>query len=132
MIPVWSVQVPAIVHTHGRGQFLTDEAHLHHLVSLARGEFAPGSAAVLPVVLFSFGPSLAEVLVTGLFHGGTGLKDLARRATKARVPARWVLIVLLAPAGLWAGSLLAGWVLGVLGGCGTCRPTCWPRTCADS
>ncbi|GAA1751673.1 hypothetical protein [Kocuria aegyptia] len=66
---------------------------------------------LLPV-LFSFGPSLAGVIVTGLFLDRAGLKDLARRTVKKRVPARWILIVLLVPPGVCVGSLLAGWALG--------------------
>ncbi|WP_257879846.1 CPBP family intramembrane glutamic endopeptidase [Kocuria flava] len=106
------MQIPAIVYAHGRGHSLTNEANLQHLMSLARGGLDPGFAVVLLLVLFSFGPSLAGVIVTALFHGRAGLQDLARRAVKVRVPARWVLIVLLVPVGLCAGSLLAGWVLG--------------------
>ncbi|MFI7743948.1 CPBP family intramembrane glutamate endopeptidase, partial [Kocuria sp. HR5S1] len=102
----WSVQIPVIVYLHSRGQALTNEASLRHLISLLRGELDPNLTVALLLVLFSFGPSLAGVIVTGLFHGRAGLRDLARRAGKVRVPARWVLIVLLMPVGLSAASLL--------------------------
>ncbi|MEX5296273.1 CPBP family intramembrane glutamic endopeptidase [Kocuria sp. CPCC 205268] len=108
----WSVQIPAIIYAHGRGHFLSNEANLHHLMSLARGELDSGFAVVLLLALFSFGPSLAGVIVTGLFHGRAGLRDLAQRSLKVGVPARWILLVLLMPVGLCAGSLLVGWVLG--------------------
>lgn len=111
----WGAQIPALLLAHGRGQSLTNEANAQRLASLLRGEPGPGVTAALLFAVFNFGPSVAGIVVTGLFHGRAGLRELLRRAVRVRIPGRWVLVVALLPVALSVASLLVGWLLGGVG-----------------
>ncbi len=64
--------------------------------------------AMLPMVVVAMlaGPSLAGVVVTALFLGRTGLRDLWHRSLKGRVGARWYGMALLTAPLLVAGVLM--------------------------
>ena len=53
------------------------------------------------------GPSVAGILLTGLVHGRTGLRDLLSRLLRWRVGARWYAVALLAAPLVTLGLLLA-------------------------
>jgi uncharacterized protein len=101
----WSAQIPAYTYAHNQGSTLTNEENLLHLLDLVQGELDPGLAAYLFLFMFSFGPTLAGIIVTGLFKGRAGLGDLLARTTRVRVARRWLLVVLLLPVALSAVSL---------------------------
>lgn len=60
-------------------------------VLLAGGQIRPGIGwpTHLPALV---GPAVAAVVVTATFAGRTGLRELGRRVTLARFPARWWLV----------------------------------------
>lgn len=68
---------------------------------------APDPASV-PALwgLGSFGPSLAGLIVLGLFHGPAGLRGLGRRLVRWRVRPRWYVVALGLPSALAAGVVL--------------------------
>jgi hypothetical protein len=84
----WSTQVPAYVYAHNHGHSLTNEQNLLHLVRLVRGDLDPGFTPYLLLAICAFGPTVAGVVVTALFHGKAGLLDLWRRVTRVRVARR--------------------------------------------
>ncbi|WP_051477259.1 CPBP family intramembrane glutamic endopeptidase [Arthrobacter sp. Br18] len=107
----WSVQIPAYLFAHSRGQNLDNESNLLHLLALFGGNLDPGFALVFLTFSFSFGPSVAGIVVTALFHGRAGLKNLFRRAVRVRIPARWIAIIVLVPLGLSLASVLLGYAI---------------------
>lgn len=64
------------------------------------------------LLCFSFGPSIAGVIVIGLVAGRPGLRDLFGRLALARIPARWIAFVLLFPPALCATAVAVGYLLG--------------------
>ena len=52
---------------------------------------------LFPVPIFTFGPSLAAVIVAGMSGGRAGLKALFSRLFRWRVGLRWYLVALFAP-----------------------------------
>lgn len=93
----WSAQIPAYIYAHNHGHQLTNEQNVLHLLQLFRGQLDPGLTPYLLVAIFAFGPTLAGIIVTGVFHGRSGLLDLWRRVTRLRVGPRWAVVVLLLP-----------------------------------
>ena len=96
----WSAQIPAYIYAHNHGHSLTNEQNLLHVINLFRGDLDPGLTPYLLLAIFSFGPALAGIIVTGTFHGKAGLRDLWARLTRVRVGVRWMLVVLLLPLSL--------------------------------
>ncbi|WP_142604535.1 CPBP family intramembrane glutamic endopeptidase [Solitalea koreensis] len=64
----------------------------------------PTNAPFLPLYLLTVaGPMISGVLLTGLYHGKKGYRDLFSRLFKWRIPARWYAIALLiAPLSVFA------------------------------
>jgi uncharacterized protein len=110
----WSAQIPAYSYAHNHGYTLTNEQNTLHLINLFRGDLDPGLTPYLLIAIFAFGPTLAGILVTGVFYGREGLRDLWRRLTLVRVGRRWILIVLLLPVGLAAVTLALTFLAGGL------------------
>ena len=110
----WSAQIPAYIYAHNHGYTLTNEQNLLHLVNLFRGALDPGLTPYLLIAILAFGPTVAGILVTGLFHGREGLRDLLRRVTLVRVGGRWMLIVLLLPLALALVTLTVVFLAGGL------------------
>jgi membrane protease YdiL (CAAX protease family) len=110
----WSAQIPAYTYAHDHGYTLTNEQNLLHLLDLVRGDLDPGLTPYLLIAIFAFGPTIAGVLVTGVFHGKEGLRDLWRRLARVRVGGRWILIVLLLPLALALVTLTVTFLAGGL------------------
>ena len=110
----WSAQVPAYIYAHDHGHQLTNEQNLLHLRNLFRGELNPDLAPYLFLAIFAFGPTLAGIIVTGVFHGKSGLLDLGRRTRRINVGRRWMLIVLFLPLALGLVSLALAFLAGGL------------------
>lgn len=108
----WLVQIPAYVFADRENLSLSNEANTEHVLALLRGEIHPGLAPYLLLVLFSFGPSVAGVTVTGLVYGRSGLADLWARVVRVRIASRWIAIVLLLPVVLAGVSLGLAFVMG--------------------
>ena len=75
------------------------------LVSGGRGGISPkpGDIPFLSLYLISVaGPFLASLLLTGLYHGKTGYRELLSRLFKWRVSARWYAVALFAPLSVFA------------------------------
>jgi hypothetical protein len=110
----WSAQVPAYIYAHNHGHQLTNEQNLLHLANLFRGDLDPGLTPYLLIAIFAFGPTLAGIIVTGIFHGRSGLRDLWRRTTRVNIGPRWMLIILLLPLALAAVTLALTFLVGGL------------------
>ncbi|MFJ5695108.1 CPBP family intramembrane glutamic endopeptidase [Arthrobacter sp. NPDC093125] len=108
----WAVQVPAYLFVAVRGESLTNEVNLLHFLDLFRGVLDPEFAVVFLLVSFSFGPTLAGLIVIALTRGTAGLRELAYRLTKVRIPWHWVAAILLIPVLLAIASLAVAFVLG--------------------
>ena len=107
----WSTQIPAFVGARNRGEQLSNEANFRHLGDLLRGTLDPDFAPFVLLFSFSFGPTLAGIIVTALVKGREGLRSLFARTVKYRIPLRWILIILLIPLVHSSASLAVGYVL---------------------
>lgn len=108
----WSIQIPAYLFASGRGESLTNEANLLHFQDIIQGTMDPGFAWVFLLVSFSFGPTLAGIIVIALVQGREGIRELFSRTVKARIPARWIAIILAIPVALAVASVAVGFLLG--------------------
>lgn len=107
----WAVQIPAYVAAHHRGLSLTNEANVNHFADLFAGRMPDGFAPVFLLYVFSFGPTLAGIIVTALFKGREGLAMLWRRVIRVAVPGRWIALILLIPFGYVLASFVLGWLM---------------------
>jgi hypothetical protein len=113
----WSAQIPAFVLADARGHSLSNDKNIRHVVDLVNGSLDSGLTPLLLLVMFSFGPTIAGIVVTALFKGRAGLSDLFARTVKVRIGTRWILVALLLPVLLSAGSV------GLAGVVGDARPS---------
>lgn len=67
---------------------------------------------LFPVPIFTFGPSLAAVIVAGMTGGRAGIKALFSRLARWRVGLRWYLIMLFAPLPLFVAIVYVNVLLG--------------------
>lgn len=107
----WSAQIPAYLAAYDQGQQLSNEANVVHFRDLTLGTIPTEFSWVLLLFSFSFGPSIAGIIVIALVQGKPGLKMLLRRLVKVRIPGRWILVILLIPILLGIASLLIGQLL---------------------
>lgn len=105
----WAVQIPAYLHLVPRGIAPTNETNF---LVLSTGGGEPGTILAVVLLCFSFGPSVAGVVVTALEAGRPGLRSLFARLFKGRIPGKWILFVLLFPVVLGVAALALGWVIG--------------------
>ena len=68
----WATQIPAYVAAAERGETLSNEANVRHFLDLLRGDLDPGFLGIFLLFSFSFGPSLAGVIVIALVQGRAG------------------------------------------------------------
>lgn len=107
----WTVQIPAYVAADRRRLSLTNEANVNHFGDLFAGRMAEGFTPVFLLYVFSFGPTLAGIIVTALFKGRQGLRVLWQRLTKVAIPGRWIALILLLPFVYTLASLALGWLM---------------------
>lgn len=107
----WAVQVPAYLYLVPRGYIPTNETNFLLLGGLAAGQLEPGVALAVLLLCFSFGPSVAGVIAIAVVSGRTGLRDLARRLVKVRIPAKWVAFILVFPIALSITAVVVGTLL---------------------
>ena len=110
----WPIHIAAYTFAHNRGLDLSNEGNVLALGRLLRGDLEPGHAPILLLYMFSFGPTVAGLLVTALVGGRAGLADLLRRAAKVRIPPAWIARILLLPLALAAAAVPLGLVMGGL------------------
>ena len=67
---------------------------------------------LFPVPIFTFGPSLAAVIVAGMTGGRAGIKALFSRLFRWRVGLRWYLVALFAPLPLFVAIVYMNVLLG--------------------
>lgn len=108
----WSVQIPAYLFAYRENVKLSNEANTEHFLDLVSGRGHPGLAPYLLLFMFTFGPSLAGVIVTALVGGRAGLSELWSRVTRVGVAGRWVVIILLLPVALSFASLALAFLIG--------------------
>lgn len=108
----WAVQIPAFLYLVPRGGIPTNETNFLLLGKLATGRLEPGVAWAILLLCFSFGPSVAGIVVIALVSGWHGLRELGQRLVKVRIAAKWVAFILLFAAVLSAAAIVVGTVLG--------------------
>lgn len=106
----WSAQLTAYGYAVERGHVPTNEGNTLAAAAWLRGDLDPGYGPYLALLMFSFGPAIAGVIVTAVFKGRAGLADLARRSTKVRIPGRWIAFILALPVAFAVASLTLGLV----------------------
>ena len=105
----WAVQIPAYLYLVPRGTAPTNEVNF---LLLSTGGMDPGTAIAVLLLCFSFGPSVAGIVVVALESGRSGLRDLLACLVKARIPGKWILFVLLFPTILSSAAVAVGWIFG--------------------
>lgn len=108
----WAVQIPAYLYLVPRGVAPTNESNFLMLGELGAGTLDPGTALAVLLLCFSFGPSLAGIIVVALAYGRPGLRDLFRRLAKVKIPGKWIAFVLLFPVALSLTAVALGYLLG--------------------
>ncbi|HET6313504.1 MAG TPA: CPBP family intramembrane glutamic endopeptidase [Chloroflexia bacterium] len=112
-IITWSFQIVSYLIALNAGVSLSNEDNFVHFSDLLT--FRISGDRLVPFLIYSigqFGPVLAAFIVTSAVYGRVGVRDLAGRILKWRVPSRWYLTVLLLPLFLAAVSLGAALVSG--------------------
>ena len=107
----WSIQIPAYLYADSRGEVLTNEANVLTFQDTFLGTVDPAFLWVFLLFSFSFGPTIAGLIVIGLMSGGAGYRELGARIARIRVPGRFVLAVFLIPVALSLAALLVGYVV---------------------
>lgn len=107
----WSVQIPVYFYAHQHGITLTNEANFLHLSELLQGTLDTGFRPYFILLIFSFGPTVAGLVVTALFQGKAGLQRIAKELTHVRLSARWYGLLFALPLALCLVSLVIGYVL---------------------
>ncbi|MET4638562.1 membrane protease YdiL (CAAX protease family) [Mycetocola sp. 2940] len=108
----WSVQIPAYLYLVPRGIAPTNETNFLLLGELSTGTLDPGTTLAVLLLCFSFGPSLAGIIVIALASGRAGLRDLFARLAKVRIPGTWIVFVLVFPIALCLAAVAIGYLLG--------------------
>lgn len=106
----WSAQLTAYRVAVPNGHVPTNEGNTLAAAAWLRGDLDAGYVPYLALLMFSFGPAVAGVVVTAIFKGRAGLAGLARRSTKVRIPARWMLLILTLPVAFAVASVGLGFV----------------------
>jgi hypothetical protein len=107
----WATQIPGIIAAHNWGLEITNEANVFHLADLFTVELAPGFRTGFLLFVFAFGPTIAGIVVTAIFKGREGLKDLLRWLVRIRILLRWIGLILLIPVLVNLGALFLGFLV---------------------
>lgn len=107
----WAVQIPAYLFLVPRGVAPSNETNFLLLGELVTGGRDPGTTLAVLLLCFSFGPSLAGIVVVALTSGRAGLRNLFTRLATVRIPAAWVAFALLFPVALCLVAVVIGYVL---------------------
>jgi uncharacterized protein len=107
----WSIQIPAYFYAHGRGELLTNEANVVTFQDAFLGTVSPAFLWVFLLFVFSFGPTIAGLIVIGLAQGRAGYRELGARLGRVRVPGKYVVAVFLIPVALSLAAIAVGFVL---------------------
>lgn len=108
----WTAQIVTYVYAEAQGIRISNEDNLLHFHDLLTGRLETGFVPYLVLFHFAFGPTVAGIVVTAVFKGRAGLRDLLRRITKVRIPVRWVLTILAIPLAWSTLALAFGYVAG--------------------
>jgi uncharacterized protein len=106
----WSAVIPAYIFAYNNGFKLTNEANTLNLINLLQGKLDTAFIPYFLLFIFSFGPTLAGIIVTGLFKGKAELKDLFARTIKYNLPIKWYALIILVPLLLNLASLALGYI----------------------
>lgn len=93
----WFAQITAYLYANKNNIKITNEENLFHIGDLLTGNLAPGFAPYFLLFSFSFGPTIAGIVVTSLFKGKAGLVNLWERLKKVRIPGKWILLIFAIP-----------------------------------
>ena len=93
----WLAQITTYLYAYKNDIKITNEENLFHIGDLLAGNLASGFAPYLLLFSFSFGPTIAGIIVTAIFKGRAGLDSLWEKLTKVRIPGQWILLIFLIP-----------------------------------
>lgn len=93
----WIAQITTYLYAYKNDIKITNEENLFHIGDLLTGNLASGFAPYLLLFSFSFGPTIAGIIVTAIFKGKAGLDSLWGKLTKVRIPSQWILLIFLIP-----------------------------------
>jgi membrane protease YdiL (CAAX protease family) len=93
----WTAQITVYLYAYNHNLKISNEMLFFHFRDLLRGNIIAEFAPYLLLFIFSFGPTIAGILVTILFKGRDGINDLFTRLVKIRIPRRWVMLILAVP-----------------------------------
>lgn len=105
----WTAQITAYLYAFPNGIILTNESNFLNLLNI--GGLPPGFLPYLLLFSFSFGPTVAGIIVTYWFYGNKGLRGLLNQLLAIRLPGKWYLLAITIPVALVLASLLLGFVL---------------------
>lgn len=108
----WAVQIPVYLFLVPRGITPTNEGNF---LTLTSGGMDPGTAIAVLLLCFSFGPSIAGIIVIAFESGRAGLRDLFTRLLKVRIPSKFMLFALLFPIVLSVLAVALGWFMSGMG-----------------
>lgn len=107
----WTAQITAYLFVSRTGYGLTNEANVIHLINLFQGRLDPSFLPYFLLFTFSFGPTVAGVIVTALFKGKKGLLKLFKQLVRLNIPSIWYVYAILIPVGICLMSLALGFVM---------------------
>lgn len=93
----WTAQLTAYFYADRNNIKITNEENIFHIGDLLSGNLAPGFAPYLLLFLFAFGPTVAGLLVTALFKGKQGLRNIHQQLIRVRIPLRWLITIVAIP-----------------------------------
>lgn len=105
----WTAQITAYLYAFPNGIILTNESNFLNLLNI--GGLPSGFLPYLLLFSFSFGPTVAGIIVTYWFYGNKGLRGLLNQLLAFRLPGKWYLLAITIPVALVLASLLLGFVL---------------------
>ena len=93
----WTAQITVYLYAYNHNLKISNEMLFFHFRDLLRGNIIAEFVPYLLLFIFSFGPTIAGILITILFKGRDGINDLFARLVKIRIPRRWVMLILAVP-----------------------------------
>ena len=110
-IITWTAQILAYQFAAKNNYPLTNEANLLHLLNFLQGNLTPSFIPYFLLFTFSFGPTIAGIIVTALFKGRQGLRNLVSQLIRINITIKWYLFALIIPISLCLTSLAVGFIL---------------------
>lgn len=108
----WPAHLIGYTYATRHGHVPTNEGNVLSVAAWLRGDLDTAYVPFLLLLMFSFGPTVAGIVVTALFKGKDGLVDLWRRTTKVRIGPRWIAVIIGLPIVFGVVSVALGFLTG--------------------